>query len=155
MFYGSFDHSMDSKGRVILPAKFRNELGSEVVMTVGPQNCLRIFKSEDFTEMTQEMFRKYSQDTDRSNRENSQKAMRALRQVMSQASDVPIDKQGRILIPQKMRRLVEGDGDSNKSEMLTFTGMMNYIELWNAEEYKEYLGSDEDSLDALIDIFGM
>jgi MraZ protein len=122
MFLGEFSHSIDDKGRLTLPAKYRTELGDGVVVTRGVDKCLFIFTLSEFQAladrisslpMTQAEAREFS------------------RHFFSGASDVELDKQGRILIPQNLREYAELNGDA------VVVGVNQRIEVWNAKAWPE------------------
>ena len=122
MFLGEFSHTIDDKGRLTLPAKFRPDLGHGVVVTRGVDKCLFIFTSEEFQRladqisslpMTQSEAREFS------------------RHFFSGASDVELDKQGRILIPQNLRDYAGLDGE------VTVTGINRRIEVWDVKAWSE------------------
>jgi MraZ protein len=129
VFLCEFDHTIDDKGRLTLPAKFRPDLGQSVVVTRGVDKCLFIFTLEEFQRiadrvgelpMTQAEGREFS------------------RHFFSGASDVEVDKQGRILIPQNLREYAGLDGD------VIVAGVNKRIEVWDAKAW-QHVRSDFES----------
>ena len=90
---GTYDHSIDAKGRVIVPAKFREELGDSFVVTLGLDGCLFVYPQEDWEDFVKQL------------RElpGSKEARKLQRYFMAGAASCELDKQGRVLIDQKLR----------------------------------------------------
>lgn len=93
MFMGTYDHSIDAKGRVIVPAKFREELGDSFVVTLGLDGCLFVYPQEDWEDFVKQL------------RElpGSKEARKLQRYFMAGAASCELDKQGRTLIPANLR----------------------------------------------------
>ncbi len=122
MFFGSHRHTIDDKGRLTLPAKWRSELAGGVVVTRGLDNCLFIFPTEKFKAMAQEIDGQGITLAD---------ARAWARYILGNAADVEPDKQGRVLIPQTLRDFAGLDGE------ITVLGVMSRIEVWNPQRYTE------------------
>ncbi|WP_343210066.1 division/cell wall cluster transcriptional repressor MraZ [Anaerolentibacter hominis] len=119
MFMGEFNHTIDSKGRVIMPAKFRDALGEEFVITVGLDGCLFVYPQEDWEKFMKEMLAL----------PGNKEVRQMQRYFFSNAISCEIDKQGRVLIPSKLR-------DAGKLEKdVVFVGVMNKIEIWSKERW--------------------
>lgn len=122
MFLGEYEHSLDAKGRVILPARIRDHLGSdEVVISKALGGCLAVYTPEQFEEVAARTW----ETAKRGPRE--QQAARAL---FAGASLESIDKQGRISIPAKLREFAHLDKD------VVVAGMYRRIEIWDPERYR-------------------
>ncbi len=128
MFLGEFAHTIDEKGRLTLPAKFRDGLGRNIVVTRGVDKCLFIFTMAEFQTladkigelpMTQAQAREFS------------------RHFFSGACDVEIDKQGRVLIPQNLREYAGLDGNA------VVVGVNRRIEVWSEETWPQIRASFE------------
>jgi MraZ protein len=118
MFLGEFEHSLDDKGRVAIPSRFRETLGEVVYITRGFERCLMGF--------TADRWQKLSEDFEKL--PLSQSDARQLRRFLfSNAADSPIDKQGRILIPPKLREY------AGLSDQAIFAGNNTYFEVWSSE----------------------
>ena len=133
MFMGQYEHTIDTKGRIIIPAKYRNELGDTFVITKGLDGCLFIYPSQEWIDFADKLMGLSS----------SQNTRRLQRQFLSKAMEVTTDKQGRILIPGLLRESAGLEKD------VVFLGMMNRIEVWDKErlkaeeEIEETAGLDE------------
>ncbi|MDR1438606.1 MAG: division/cell wall cluster transcriptional repressor MraZ [Clostridiales bacterium] len=120
-FYGNFKNSLDAKGRVFIPAKFREGLGTYFTLTKGFDACLVIYTMQDW-ETISELLESIP-STDREGREFK-------RHFFGNAIDCEMDKQGRIGISQDLREYARLTGD------IGFIGMGKRIELWNWENWK-------------------
>lgn len=121
MFLGEFEHTIDDKGRVAIPAKFREALGERFVVTKGFDTCLQAFPMSYWKELSDKVDRLPISSPD----------ARMLRRLMfSPAQDVDIDRQGRCLIPQSLRLY------AGLAEDVMITGMSNYFELWSGERWR-------------------
>jgi len=120
MFLGAFEHTLDNKGRITLPAKFRAELAQGVVITRGLDRCLFLFPLVEWAPLAQRISALPLTNSDARN----------LRRLMfSEAGDVIPDRQGRILIPAYLREY------ANLNSQVIITGLDTYIEIWNAEAW--------------------
>ncbi len=122
VFLGEYTHTLDDKGRLTLPARWRVELGDEVVITRGLDPCLFVFPKTKFQAIAHE----YDQiGLGRSD-------ARALsRFLFAKAIDDAPDRQGRIIIPTSLREFAGIDGEA------VIVGANNRIEIWNAQRYRE------------------
>lgn len=132
MFMGEYQHSIDAKGRVIIPSKFRDELGDKFVLTRGLDNCLFIFPQEEWQKFEEKLL----------NLPVASKDARAfVRYFFSSAIECEIDKQGRLTIPQNLK-----DHARIEKEIVTI-GVMSRVEIWSKQEWESYgeenLGYDE------------
>jgi len=122
MFLGAFEHTLDDKGRVTLPAKFRAELARGVVITRGLDRCLFLFPLDEWIPLAKRI----------SALPLTNPNARNLRRLMfSEASNVTPDRQGRILIPAYLREY------AHLNSRVVITGLNTYIEIWNAEAWRE------------------
>jgi len=120
MFLGEFVHTIDQKGRLTIPARFRAELAKGLVITRGIDRCLAIYPMEEWQRLAEQV--SALPMTDRRAR-----AFRRL--VFANASDALPDKQGRVLIPPRLRDYA-GLGDE-----VVITGLNTYIEMWNPDAW--------------------
>jgi len=96
LFYGEYQHSVDAKGRVIIPSKFREGLGEKFILTKGLDNCLFAYSLEEWSNLEAKLRSLPFTDKD----------VRAfVRFFFAGAAEVEVDKQGRILIPQNLRNM--------------------------------------------------
>lgn len=134
MLLGTHTPKLDDKGRVILPAKFRDDLGGGVVVTRGQERCLYVFSSEEF-ERVHERIR----DAPLSNKQTRD----FLRMFLSGASAETPDSQNRITIPPALRAYAGLERD------LVVTGVGAHAEIWNAEAWNAYAESNEETYSEL------
>ena len=128
MFLGTYAPKLDDKGRVILPAKFRDELSSGMVVTRGQERCLYVFSQREF-ETIHESIRQAS-ITNKQNRD-------FLRLFLSGANQETPDKQHRITIPAMLRDYAGLDRD------LTVIGAGARAEIWDTEAWNAYSADTE------------
>lgn len=129
MLLGTHTLKLDDKGRLILPAKFRNELQDGVVITRGQERCLYVFSQKEF-EGVHEKIRQAPVTSD--------EARRYLRVFLSGATDESPDKQGRVLLPSMLRDYGKLQKD------LVMIGVGSRAEIWDAKSWNEYLASNEE-----------
>ncbi len=129
MFLGTYEPKLDDKGRVILPAKFREQLAEGLVVTRGQDRCLYVFTQEEFQEMFQEL---------RKAPTTSKHARDYIRVLLSGASDETPDKQGRITLPVPLRSYAGLERD------LAVIGAGNRVEIWDAQAWQAYLAGHEE-----------
>ncbi len=136
MFIGEYEHNLDAKGRLAIPVKFRNSLSSGAVVTRGLDRCLFVFTREEWEilagkisalPMTASNARAFS------------------RLMLSGASECEIDSQGRILIPDYLRKF----GGLEKNVVLA--GVYSRIEIWDAESWNEYKTKTEKESDTIAE----
>ena len=122
-FSGEYHHSLDTKGRLIVPAKFREILGSRFWIGKGFDQCLQIYDEEDWEAFSNSL---------KALPKNSDKARKLVRYFMSGTVEVEIDKQGRILLPAQLREIAGIDKN------VVFVGMGTRGELWSEVAYNAY-----------------
>ncbi|HLR53492.1 MAG TPA: division/cell wall cluster transcriptional repressor MraZ [Pseudogracilibacillus sp.] len=130
MFMGEYQHNLDTKGRVIIPAKFREELGDNFVMTRGLDQCLFAYPMEEWKLLEQKLKKLPLTKKD---------ARRFTRFFFSGAVECEVDKQGRINIPQPLRNY------SDLEKECVIIGVSNRIELWAKDAWEENLAESEES----------
>lgn len=134
MFSGTYQHSLDSKGRIIIPARFREELGSKFVLTKGLDHCLFIYPAQEWA-----IFREKLKTVPLSSKEG-----RAFtRYFFSSAVECDMDKQGRLVIPSVLREHAKID-----KELVTI-GVNERVEVWSKAEWDDYNMSPEMDSDAI------
>ncbi|MFH2136996.1 MAG: division/cell wall cluster transcriptional repressor MraZ [Candidatus Omnitrophota bacterium] len=145
MFYGEFEHSLDRKSRIIIPAKFREALKVSYVekffMTRGLDTCLFLFTEEEWRKQEQK-FKALSFTKPEARRFN--------RLFFSGASEVVCDTQGRILVPQYLKDFAQITKD------VVIIGVSNRIEIWSNVKWKEFYENSretfEDTAEKLMDL---
>jgi MraZ protein len=128
MFLGTHTPRLDEKGRLILPAKFREELSTGLVLTRGQERCIYVFSQSEFEKVHEQM---------RSAPISSRQARDYIRVFLSGASDEVPDKQGRITIPPALRSYAGLDRE------LAVIGAGSRAEIWDAEAWSSYLEEKE------------
>ena len=123
MFMGEFLHTIDNKGRLILPAKFREELGDTFVITKGLDNCLFIYSQPEWA-IIEEKLKKLPLA--------KPEARAFVRFFFSGAAEVECDKQGRILVPNNLREF------SGLDKEVVVIGVSSRIELWDKGAWDDY-----------------
>ena len=137
MLIGEYQHTMDAKGRLFLPAKLREELGERCILTLGlVDRCLFVFSQEEFAALKSKLDALSIANKD---------ARQFSRFFFAGASECDADKQGRILIPAKLRTYAELDGAA------TIVGVSNRVEIWNSEKWDEIHSFDSFSPEALAE----
>lgn len=122
MFMSEYNHTIDTKGRLIIPAKFREALGEEFVVSKGMDGCLFVYASDDW-----KVFEEKLASLPLINVEARQFA----RYFLSGAQYVTVDKQGRILMPQDLREFAGLEKD------VVLAGMGGRIEIWSLDKWNE------------------
>lgn len=129
MFLGEYQHSVDEKGRIVMPAKFRDRLSKGVVVTKGQEKCLYVFPNDRWEEEAAKVNR--LSRNDKTNRNYA-------RSFFGSASDQQSDKQGRLAIPPALRAYADLDKD------VVVVGVSERIEIWNAQTWQSVsLEADE------------
>lgn len=128
MFLGTYEPRLDDKGRLILPAKYREALAEGLVLTRGQERCLYAFPAAEFEEMHARL---------RQAPVTSKQARDYLRVFLSGASDEVPDKQGRVTIPGALRSYAGLERD------LAVIGAGTRIEIWGADAWAAYLAEQE------------
>ena len=130
MFLGTHAPRLDEKGRLILPAKYRDELAEGVVITKGQERCLYVFPRAEFGRITEAL--STAPVTAKSVRDYS-------RVFFASASDELPDRQGRITVPPALRSYAGLERDC------VVIGANTRLEIWDAQAWETYLASQEDS----------
>lgn len=128
-FLGTFFHSIDSKGRLIVPAKFRAELGKDFVVTRGLNGCLNVYPMKAWEEVTEKLKTIPMTDV------NGRKFMKFL---IAGASGGEIDSQGRISLASNQKDY------ANIQKDVAIVGNIDYFEIWDKEKWEEFDGANVD-----------
>lgn len=121
MFTGEYHYSLDEKGRIVLPPKFRHELGTRVVVTRGLDECVAVYAPAEWGKL--------------------EKRLRALgvnrrdfvRFMLASAEDVDVDKQGRMTIPAHLRQYAKVDREA------VVVGVGGRLEIWSEANWQQYI----------------
>ena len=135
MFMGEYDHTIDVKGRVIIPSKFREDLSGEFVITAGLDGCLFVYPMVEWERFIDELKRL----------PGSKEVRQLQRYFMAGAAACDMDKQGRVLIPNKLRE----HGEIEKDVVLV--GVINKIEIWSQERWNSFITENEDNFSDIAD----
>ena len=140
MFYGEYEHSLDKKGRLILPSKFREAAKANFIekfyVTRGLDSCLFIF-SEDEWKAQEAKFKSLPFTKSQSRKFN--------RLFFAGAQEVVVDKQGRMLIPKYLK-----DFAGIKRDVMII-GVSNRIEIWDVDKWKEFYNNERNSFEKIAE----
>jgi len=136
LFYGEYQHSMDPKGRIIIPSKFRDELGPKFIATKGLDNCLFMYPMNEWANLENKL-----KSLPLTNRD----ARAFIRFFFSGAAEVELDKQGRILLPQNLREY------ANLQKDIYIIGVSVRVEVWDKAKWEEYNTDDSLSPDRIAE----
>jgi MraZ protein len=133
MFIGEYNHNLDDKGRLAIPAKFRNILKKGAVVTKGLDNCLFLYSKEQFEKIAEKFAALPISQS---------KARAFARHMLAGAMDVEFDNQGRVTLPEYLRSF------SSLKKSVIIAGLYNHLEIWDEEAWKNYTSqSDRNSND--------
>lgn len=135
MFLGEFGHTIDNKGRLTIPAKFRDELESGLVITRGLDGCLWAYPRLEWEQLAQKISQMPT---------TNPAARNFARFMFSSAFDSIPDRQGRVLIPQNLRDYAGIDNET------TVIGVMNRVEIWQPALWSEVFSKVEQDPDAIV-----
>ena len=133
MFIGEYSHNLDVKGRLAIPAKFRDKLREGAVVTRGLDNCLFLYTKEQWEKSAVKL----------ANLPTSQSKARAYSRLMlAGAMDVECDAQGRINLPEYLRKFATLD------KKVIVAGLFDRLEIWDESKWEEYkTGAEKDSVE--------
>lgn len=123
MFIGEYNHSLDPKNRLIIPAKLREQLGESFVMTKGLDNCLFVYSLDEWRNV---------EDKLKTLPMTSKDARAFVRFFFAGASECEIDKQGRALVPSNLKEYASIDKD------VVIIGVSTRIEIWSLEQWNKF-----------------
>jgi len=136
MFIGEYVHSIDAKGRMMIPSKYRVKLGGTFVLTKGLDRCLSIYTLDGWNKFEEKL-----KTLPLSNKE----ARQFTRFFLSGAEECSLDSQGRILVPQSLREY------ACLNKEIVSIGVSNRIEIWDLDTWKKYSSVEELDLDKIAD----
>ena len=133
MFLGEYEHSIDDKSRLTLPARFRDDLAGGVVLTRGLDECLDVYGRADWNALVEARLAPLDLFS---------KEARALKRFFfSAASDAELDKQGRVLVPPALRR------HARLGREVVVAGVHDHLEIWDRAAWADHLTKVEGSAD--------
>ena len=136
MLIGEFEHSLDAKGRLIMPAKIRDDMGDKFIITKGLDGCLFGFSSKEWDNFEEKL--KTLPLTNKNARD-------FVRFFLSGAIECEVDKQGRFLIASNLREYASLEKEA------VITGVGTRIEIWNKEKWKAYNSEENLSADQIAE----
>ena len=139
MIIGQYKHTIDSKKRLSLPAKFRGELGAKVIVTKGVENCLVVYTENEWEIMSNKL----------SDLAVSQMEARSFtRHLLASATEVNLDKLGRVLIPDYLKEYA----DLKKNVVIC--GLSNRLEIWEETKWDVYSKNAEKGVEEIVSKLG-
>lgn len=139
MFIGEYQHTIDHKGRMAIPAKFRKGLAKGAVVTRGIDNCLFLYPMSEWEDLAEKLKKLPI---------NQANARAFVRLMFAGATDVQINSQGRILIPEYLRKYA----GLNKKAIIA--GLYNRIEIWAQEKWQIYKSNTERASENIAEQLG-
>ncbi|RME57953.1 transcriptional regulator MraZ [Candidatus Parcubacteria bacterium] len=139
MLLGEFRHNLDNKGRLAIPAKFRPEIAGGAIITRGLDNCLFLFTAKEWDTLVRKL----------NALPLAQANSRAfVRLMLSGAMDVDLDSQGRILIPDYLRKY------AGLEKRVVVAGLYSRIEVWGERQWEEYQARTESASEEIAEKLG-
>lgn len=136
MFMGEFQHSIDDKGRIIIPAKFRDLLGNSFVVTRGLDQCLFVYPMQEWEVLEQKLKALPLMKSD---------ARAFTRFFFSGATECEWDKQGRVNLPGNLRQYAKLEKDC------VVLGVSNRVEIWSKDTWEQYFQQSEDTFNEIAE----
>lgn len=129
MLIGEYQNSIDAKGRIIIPAKYREDLGFRLIMTKGIENCLYLYSMEEWQKFE-----------DKLQQLPIAESRSIVRYFFSSAVECEIDKQGRLTIPQHLRE------HARIGKELVTIGARSKVEVWSKQEWDAYNAENNEDI---------
>ncbi|MBI3632469.1 MAG: division/cell wall cluster transcriptional repressor MraZ [Candidatus Vogelbacteria bacterium] len=139
MLIGEHKHTLDPKKRLSLPAKFRKEMGNEIVVTRGLDSCLFVYTVAEWSKVAEQFSKMNMLQAD---------SRSINRFMLAGASETEIDSLGRILIPEVLKEF------AGLRDRVTIIGVHTRLEIWDEDKWKEYKGAIERDADKLAEKLG-
>ncbi len=136
MFFGEFRHNLDAKGRLTMPADFREDLGSIVYITRGFDGCLSVYNEEEFMKIYKRLTK--LRDTQRDSRDY-------IRLFSSRTKKLEVDKLGRINIPNEFMEM------GHLEKACVIIGAISHLEIWDQNRWDQYYEEHEDSYEEIAE----
>jgi len=129
-FRGTYEHTLDDRGRVAIPARYRGEFPGNIVLTLGGEGCIEVYPEEGFLRMSDQVA---------SEPATSVIGRRSRRLFDAQSFDTELDRQGRILIPARFREVVGLNG------AVTIVGRRECLEIWDPRKWEQELSASAEA----------
>ena len=136
MFMGEYNHTIDAKGRLIVPVKFREILGDNFIVTKGLDGCLFVYPNDEWTRFEEKL---------KSLPLTNKNARQFTRFFLAGAAACEVDKQGRILLPQVLREFASLEKD------VVLVGVASRIEIWSRERWDESMNTYDGDMDEVAE----
>lgn len=136
MLIGEYEHSLDAKGRLIMPAKLRTDMGEKFIITKGLDGCLFVFSQNEWSNFESKL---------KSLPLTNKNARDFVRFFLSGATECEIDKQGRFLLVNTLREYAE------ITKEVIIIGVGTRLEIWNKEKWKKYNSDENISADTIAE----
>lgn len=136
MFMGEYHHSIDEKGRIVIPTKFRMELKEKFIITRGLEKCLYVYSEKEWNKIVEKLNTLPFTKKD---------ARTFIRSFFSSASSCELDKQGRINIATTLVNY------ANLSKDTVIIGANDRVEIWNSEEWDKFLDENASKLESVAE----
>ena len=136
MFMGEYNHTIAAKGRLIVPAKFREILGDNFIVTKGLDGCLFVYPNDEWTRFEEKL---------KSLPLTNKNARQFTRFFLAGAAACEVDKQGRILLPQVLREFASLEKD------VVLVGVASRIEIWSRERWDESMNTYDGDMDEVAE----
>lgn len=139
MFIGEYHHNLDDKGRLAIPVKFRADLEKGAVVTRGLDESLFLFPEEEWDKLAEKL----------ASLPLGQSNSRAFARLMlAGAMDVTLDKQGRVVLPDYLRKY------ASMQKTVVLAGLFNRLEIWDRDKWEEYKSASEDDANQIAEQLG-
>ncbi len=139
MLIGQYNHTIDAKKRLALPVKFRGELGTNVIITKGVENCLVVYTEKEWETMSAKL----------ANLPVSQGEARSFtRHLLASAMEVSLDRLGRILVPDYLKEYAE------LKKNVVVAGLSNRLEIWDEAKWQKYSQDAEKGVEDMVSKLG-
>lgn len=136
MFMGEYNHTIDPKGRLIVPAKYRDELGEKFVVTKGLDHCLFVFPPAEWQAFADKLHALPTAKAD---------SRKFVRFFLAGATECELDKQGRILLPSNLREFAALEKD------VVLVGVSSRVEIWSKASWDESMSTYDDNMDEVAE----
>ena len=139
MLIGQYEHTIDIKKRLALPAKFRGELGDKIIITRGIEGCLAVYTEAEWKIMSDKLGALTISQAE---------ARSFTRMILAGAMEVSLDKLGRILVPDYLKEY------AGLKKNVVICGLSNRLEIWDAEKWETYNIAAEKGVDEIVSKLG-
>jgi len=139
MLIGQYEHTIDNKKRLALPAKFRGELGDKVIVTKWLEGCLAVFTEAEWKPWSEKLV---------SMTVSQAEARSFARTILAGAMEVALDKLGRILVPDYLKNY------AGLKKNVIICGLSNRLEVWDSEKWEKYNSQAEKGVDEIVSKLG-